>query len=758
MFRRSAWLLLLSFGLLRAEESPEASLLLDALEETSTLATRTKLNIDDLPSTITVLHRDQLSRMGFLTLHDALSILPGVDSTRSSNGWRMATMRGAYVANSFGFDKVKLLIDGVDVTTALYGSVYYYLDFPVDLIERIEVLRGPASVEYGTGAYAGAINVVTRLQEGGENQLFLQGGNEAYRGAGAVLNHRIGNWRVGMDAYRRQDRATVEYPDPDRGGHSAWGGTSFQGFTDQSAGVLITDERFYLKGRTKQAAYDNHTGGIVTPVADNGPKNNNTHHLLEAGYRSDFHGGFRWQVKTGVREYTYDMQMHAYSPDQVKTILLGDLDDFEEIGEDYIAELMGAGLDLATATARWENSALPALNAALEANLTHYGIGDFYGKERSHYAELRGEFQTDRLLIELGGGFEENVNLGSHVRSNYLDSEIESTIVAVLENDAADLLGQPTDPIDADWGAPKTLVDDQGFVGSKTHRRQIASIWAKTSLQLSDALDLSLGARSDRYSDLNKALPSYQAGLLYRAGVADRFKLMAGHAFRAPSRVELYSLGARGLIPLGDPGLKPETVDTVQIGWHRRMGAQDSMETTLFHSTLRDVLDINSHDAFNDGTDTDTYANFPKRTASGMEFGWQAYTTPEHRFQGSLAYLNVRHHGIAAGYNDDMPRMQDIASLLGNIAHTWYLSGRWSLNTHAQLQAGRIQNHSNLPIDDNIVVNETLTWQMSPDIRWRIYAYNLFDATQKMPSTWGYHAQGIVTAGRRIYLSYTQRF
>jgi iron complex outermembrane receptor protein len=716
--------------LLLARDGSEMGLL-EALSQSDTLATETKLNIDDRPSTITVLHRDQLVRMGFLTLHDALGILPGIESSRSTNGWRAVTMRGAHNPNGFGFDKVKLLIDGVDVTSDLYGTVYYYLDFPVELIERIEVLRGPASVDYGTGAYAGAINVITRL-ENGDRQLFVQGGDEKYRAIGAVTNHQAGRWRIGLDAYQRSDEATTRWPDPPETS-SAWGGTVYQGFKDRSAGVLITDDHFYLKGRTKAAAYDNHTGGTATPVASNDGKNENTHHLLEAGYQSPRTAGLSWQIKTGLRKYTYDMALDAYSIDQVRSLVTNTVRD--TIGE----ENWPAYEETAT--------------TIIENNTSRIGHSDFYAHEKSRYLQAAIELHRNRFQVTLGAGYEESESLGSHITTNYLDE----TIVNTIESVAANPLNPGSWP-QTDWSDSTRLVNDGGFIGDAPHRRQIVSGWLRGIAALHDRLDISAGVRLDRYRDLKKTLPGYQMGLLYRATGVDRFKLMAGRAFRAPSRVELYALGARNLIPLGNENLDPETIDTAQIGWLRRLSGHGAMEATLFHSTLRDVIDTNRADDFDDGTSEDTYDNYPKRTAGGLEFGWHQRLSTAHRFQGSLTYLSVRHHGTAPDYAGDAGRMHDIATVLGNIAHTWYITGRWSLNTHAQLHAGRVQNRSDQTIDDNLLVNETLTYQLGTDSRLRLYVHNLFDSTRMMASNRGRHPEGVQMHGRRFYLSFSQRF
>ncbi|MDQ1338931.1 MAG: outer rane receptor for ferrienterochelin and colicin, partial [Campylobacterota bacterium] len=106
---------------------------LNTLETVNKEVHEKKLNIDHTPSTISVLRYEDLALIGVKNLQEALSLIPGVETTINNIGWGEVVIRGVRNSNSYGFDKVKILIDGVSVTTALYGSVYYYLDFPIDL-------------------------------------------------------------------------------------------------------------------------------------------------------------------------------------------------------------------------------------------------------------------------------------------------------------------------------------------------------------------------------------------------------------------------------------------------------------------------------------------------------------------------------------------------------------------------------------------------------------------------------------------------
>lgn len=109
------------------------------------------------PASISVLTAADLARLGVRTAGDALRFLPEV-SVRSFGGpgaLQEISIRGTATAH------VLVLIDGVPVNSPAQGLAALNT-IPVDNIERIEVLRGPFSAIYGSGALGGVIQIVTR--------------------------------------------------------------------------------------------------------------------------------------------------------------------------------------------------------------------------------------------------------------------------------------------------------------------------------------------------------------------------------------------------------------------------------------------------------------------------------------------------------------------------------------------------------------------------------------------------------------------
>jgi vitamin B12 transporter len=124
-------------------------------------ATRTAQPLTDVVSDVSVIDREVIERSGANSLGDVLRRLPGVELTR--NGGPAATtslyVRGAETRHTL------LLIDGVRVDSQSTGGPAWQA-LPLEQIERIEVLRGPAAAIYGSDAMGGVVQIFTRQGTG----------------------------------------------------------------------------------------------------------------------------------------------------------------------------------------------------------------------------------------------------------------------------------------------------------------------------------------------------------------------------------------------------------------------------------------------------------------------------------------------------------------------------------------------------------------------------------------------------------------
>src|SRR5262249_53188539 len=110
------------------------------------------------PQALSYLSHTQLSELAPAVISDAFQHLPGVDNSKDSPWEQRPVLRG------LSGQRVLVLMDGMPMNSARGNGPHPSL---VDAaqIERIEIVRGPSSVAYGSDAIGGAINIITRQPE-----------------------------------------------------------------------------------------------------------------------------------------------------------------------------------------------------------------------------------------------------------------------------------------------------------------------------------------------------------------------------------------------------------------------------------------------------------------------------------------------------------------------------------------------------------------------------------------------------------------
>src|SRR5438034_6995005 len=119
-------------------------------------ATRIPTPASAVPAAVTVISGAELRAQGIRTVAEALRTVPAA-SVVTTNAYGSQTSLFLRGGNS---DYVKVLIDGVPQNAP--GGAYDFANLTTDNVERIEVVRGPVSVLYGSDAVAGVVQIFTR--------------------------------------------------------------------------------------------------------------------------------------------------------------------------------------------------------------------------------------------------------------------------------------------------------------------------------------------------------------------------------------------------------------------------------------------------------------------------------------------------------------------------------------------------------------------------------------------------------------------
>lgn len=125
-------------------------------------ASKYEQKVTRAPASVSVVTADEIRRYGYRTLADALRSLAGIFVSNDRN-YEYVGVRGMARPGDYN-SRLLLLVDGHRINENLYDSFYVGHDGVVnlDLVERIEVIRGPSSSIYGNSAFLGVVNVVTR--------------------------------------------------------------------------------------------------------------------------------------------------------------------------------------------------------------------------------------------------------------------------------------------------------------------------------------------------------------------------------------------------------------------------------------------------------------------------------------------------------------------------------------------------------------------------------------------------------------------
>lgn len=173
------------------------------LQVSITGATLREESIKTVPSAATVFTREQIESLGLDYLHELLSLVPGLQINRGADSPinYSYSIRGRRQGGRA--HEVLLLVDGRELSDPRSGGAdsALYL-FPLANIERVEVIRGPASAIYGSGAFTGVINVISRKNV---NRVRITAGELQRRSADINLTHSADEWRTDLYAHIAED-------------------------------------------------------------------------------------------------------------------------------------------------------------------------------------------------------------------------------------------------------------------------------------------------------------------------------------------------------------------------------------------------------------------------------------------------------------------------------------------------------------------------------------------------------------------------
>jgi len=485
------------------------------------------------PSVATVITAEDIRVLGATDLDQVLETVPGLHVTRSPVLYApIYIVRG--VRSGITDPEVLLLVNGIPLTQAYSGGPgLNWGGWPVEDIERIEVIRGPGSALYGADAFSGVINIITKGRADID---------------GTQLGGHVGNWNT-RDAWLLHGG---------RHGPFDVALSLSAGRTDGPDAVIAADA---------QSALDAVFAPFGVPPASHAPgRISGWSHLLDASidvavdrwrWRAAFDGR-RMGTGAGVAQ-ALDPTGYATSQRLRTDLTWSD----PALARDWALTLQGSFM-------RYGESGQLVLFPS-GANLGGGFFADGMIGDPSKY-ERQGRLSASAFYTGLQG-HRVRVGAGWDEESLYRITEFKN-----FNPDFSPIgTGSTADVTDVTETVPYI----------HPHSRTVAYAYAQDEWRLADDWTFTAGLRSDHYSDFGTTT-NPRFALVWEAAYNVTAKLLYGSAFRAPAFLELYLINNPTAI--GNPDLKPERIHTLEgaLSWQPTPTLQAGVN--VFHYEIFDIV------------------------------------------------------------------------------------------------------------------------------------------------------------------------
>jgi len=484
-----------------ADDSADLQNLLQVLDQQTEIATKTRLNADYVPGLVTVLHSQELVELGVRTVWEALRLVPGLEPSIDQIGTRQTLVRG--VGGSFASGNMKILLNGRSMNSALSANANPVLNMPVELVDHIEVVRGPGSAVHGEFAYAGVLNVITRQQSDGgfvradEHDTYTGG---AYKHWQSDDGRDGGSINVGGWVSRGEGL--------DSGQDALYNGYNATQSSLSNAPGRVNDE---MEQRSLLLdLYHDELSLSFAYVEDGNGDHFGTINVLDSADSRGIDFRNRYLMLSGKGQWTLAQDLQG-------TVSLG----WQQYQNQFDIRLLPAGF--------WWYNKTPALTQLPDG----YTVEGYYTEQRlSLDGDLLYEGWTDHRVLAAVGTT--RISVGDSWERTNIDPRTNNPL-----------------------SSPQRLTAEDGLPWPSARRsRNILSLTAQDEYRLSDVVTLTAGVRYDHYDDFGDNT-SPRLAAVWRLGRRHILKAQYAEAFRPPTFYETAF----------NANLRPETIRTSELAY-----------------------------------------------------------------------------------------------------------------------------------------------------------------------------------------------
>ncbi len=687
----------------------EALLYLYGNEEMISIATGTAQPVARAPAVATVITSSDIETMGATDLDEVLESVPGLHVSRNPAGYNpIYVIRGIYSDYN---PQVLMLINGVPINTLFTGNRHQvWAGMPVDVISRIEIIRGPGSAIYGADAFAGVINIITKgfgdidggiigARTGSFNSTSVWGGNEA----------ELGAYKVAV---------TAEY-----------------GSTDGQHRKIYSDAQTHLDAQFKT------TASRAPDAVNLGRKALDIRlDVLRGRWRARAGLQQRDDVQTGAgvaqaldprgefasRRINADLTYHnaTIAPDWDFTAQLSALDTSQEVDSNVFLYPPGAVVPIGP-----DGNINPVTGTS--TTFTQGVIGNPEVFERQYRFDVS-SFYTG---IER---HEARIGAGIYYGEIYKVKEAKNYGPGVLAGGGT-VGGEPTDVSDTQYAF---LPED----GRTNYYTFLQDVW-----NFANDWELTSGLRYDHYSDFGDTV-NPRLALVWSTRHDLTTKLLYGRAFRAPSFAE--TRNRNNPVALGNPALDPETIQTIELAFDYRPSAGLRLGLNVFHYNWDDIILF----VPDPGGTTRTAQNAGRQAGEGLELEAEWQAARNLRLIGNYAFQRAEEKPSGADPGN-APAHEVYARAEWQFAANWLFSPQLTWVG----QRARPPGDTRPPLHGYTLADLTLRRKnIEPGLDAALSIRNLFDADAREPSPSGDPVAAIPNdlplAGRSAYAELRYRF
>lgn len=506
------------------------------LELTVSSSTKTEQRSGQAPAVVTVVTAEEIAGRGYTSLAEVLRAVPGFYDVYDLV-FHNVGIRGVNGGARASGNVLKLMIDGHPVDyRPTTGNFFGEELIPLTLVERVEIIRGPASALYGANAFLGVVNLITKK------------GSEL---AGASLLGQL---------------STIH-------GKAGWGGGMVLGQTEENLDILagVSVLRLNRSGLALP---------LTSPVLAD-PTN---------GIRSS--GGSRDDI---ARPASVFGKFSLGDPSSGKLSIMASIQRLDSVGEfqDFGPLSHDTRIALLNQNYRIGYQLDPSDKVSLELT-GHYLNGAPLSSERLGLG--RQDFVLVRSSDVNGFGFALESKLQLHkmltvtlgadwVREDHLLQTFDQVLTQDVLTQDGTVLRRAGTIIPGENHGQRRKFDNVGALGQAILK--FGEDWSAVG-----------GARLD-WHNIYGTNPSFRAGIVFAPPNRPlSLKALYGSSFKAPSAVQLFTQPLGTLDILGNPALKPQTAHTVELAGGFGLKDLGELALNVYLTNVRDLVEFTQRGYF----------------------------------------------------------------------------------------------------------------------------------------------------------------